>query len=74
MAKKSDVSPWATQTATAWAGELERVGKLVKVGMSEKELIKVLGKPVPDSGVFYHSFAFAARRPGPRARGFQRPR
>lgn len=46
MAKKTQaVSDWATQTASAWAGELERVGKLVKVGMSEAELIKAVGEP-----------------------------
>lgn len=63
MAKKSEaVSAWATQTAAAWAGEVERVGKLVKLGMGEAEVIKALGKPSSSAagGTLFYPFAFAA--------------
>lgn len=60
--KKTEVSSeWATQTAASWAAEVERVGKTVKAGMSEAELLKVMGKPASRSdGTLFFPFTFGA--------------
>lgn len=63
MAKKKAEtwSAWATQTASSWAAEVERVGKTVKAGMSEAELVKLMGKPASRSeGTLFFPFTFAA--------------
>ncbi len=63
MAKKKTEawSEWATKTAASWAAEVERVGKTVKAGMSEAELLKVMGKPASRSeGTLFFPFAFGA--------------
>ncbi|MBM4783541.1 MAG: hypothetical protein GQE15_38190 [Archangiaceae bacterium] len=54
-------SAWATQTAASWAAEVERVGQSVKTGMSEAELLKVMGKPASRSdGTLFFAFGFEA--------------
>lgn len=60
--KKSEAwSEWATQSAASWAAEVERVSKAVKAGMSEAELIKVMGKPASrDGNTLFFPFRFQA--------------
>ncbi len=62
--KKTEVwSAWATKTAASWAAEVERVGKTVKAGMSEAELVKVMGKPrsrSEDGDTLFFAFRFDA--------------
>ncbi len=60
--KKTEAwSEWATKTAASWAAEVERVGKTVKAGMSEAELVKVMGKPASRSdGTLLFPFTFGA--------------
>lgn len=63
MAKKKTeaLSQWATQTAASWAAEVERVGTTVKAGMSEAELVEVMGKPVSRHGnTLFFLFRFEA--------------
>ncbi|MBL8939081.1 MAG: hypothetical protein JNM69_31250 [Archangium sp.] len=63
MAKKKTEasSAWATQTAASWVAEVERVSTAVKAGMSEAELLKVIGKPASrNGGTLFFPFTFAA--------------